>query len=88
LPPFVGVGTRIHNTRTGAVPVTHDPSPDTHPAEERCIQEVARRPGGWALRVGGSCTPVFLPDDDVDGVPAAGDRLRTFENGTRVVVRT
>jgi hypothetical protein len=62
----------------------------SHPAvvEERRIQQVARRPGGWAVLVVGGCTPIFVPDAALEHPPAAGDLLRTLADGSRVVVRT
>lgn len=54
---------------------------------DRVIQEVSRRPGGWSLRVAGDCTPVFVAEEAAGHPPAAGDRLRTYPDGRRTVVR-
>jgi hypothetical protein len=63
---------------------TMTPDPRT---EEHRINEVARRPGGWTLRVGTECRPVFVGEAEVAQPPAAGDRLRTHPDGRREVVR-
>jgi hypothetical protein len=57
------------------------------PPEDQRIHEVARRPGGWTLRVGGECRPTFLSDAEAGIPPAAGDVLHTHPDGSREVVR-
>jgi hypothetical protein len=57
------------------------------PPEDQRIHEVARRPGGWTLRVGGECRAVFVRDAEAGVPPAAGDVLRTHPDGSREVVR-
>ncbi len=54
---------------------------------EQIVQAVARRSGGWALQVAGSCTPVFVTEREVSCPPAAGDLLRTYPDQRREVVR-
>jgi len=55
--------------------------------DEQRIHEVARRPGGWTLRVGGECRPVFVAETDAPVPPAAGDVLRSFDDGRHEVIR-
>jgi hypothetical protein len=68
--------------------MTRDMPPEHEPgAADQRIHEVARRPGGWTLRVGAECRPVFVAEAEVEQPPAAGDRLRTHPDGRREVVR-
>lgn len=52
----------------------------SRPPEERRIEAVSRRAGGWAVMVAGGCQPLFLPGP-ADTPPAAGDRLRVHADG-------
>jgi hypothetical protein len=55
--------------------------------EDRLIEAVSPRPGGWAVIVSGRCMPVFLPAGDGATSPAAGDTARLHPDGRVEVLK-